>query len=105
MRPVCRWGTSLMARLCEPMPVSGRTSVPVDACISHLVSMLNEAGVKTTGSCCGHGKAEGSITYEHDGVSYEIFLPMRPIAGDEAARSLLSPSSPTPSTSEDKSCL
>lgn len=28
---------------------------PIDRCISNLVIALNEAGVQTRGSCCGHG--------------------------------------------------
>lgn len=33
----------------------------VDACIANIVSALNDGGVMTTSSCCGHGKSDGSI--------------------------------------------
>ena len=33
----------------------------VDACIADLVRALNDGGVTTTSSCCGHGRGDGSI--------------------------------------------
>ena len=33
----------------------------IDACIAPIVKALNEGGVITTQSCCGHGKEPGSI--------------------------------------------
>lgn len=33
----------------------------VDACIAGVVCALNDGGVTTTGSCCGHGRNDGSI--------------------------------------------
>ncbi len=59
---MCEWGTDTEVTLCEPLPSSHRTSIPVDACIAPLVQALNDAGIETTGSCCGHGKGDGSIT-------------------------------------------
>lgn len=40
--------------------------VRLDACLadSNLVQSLNESGIKTLGSCCGHGKYHMSIIYE-----------------------------------------
>ena len=32
-----------------------------DPCIAHIVKALNEAGMKTVASCCGHGHRPGSI--------------------------------------------
>jgi hypothetical protein len=34
---------------------------PIDKCIVSIVSALNDAGIYTTASCCGHGKRDGSI--------------------------------------------
>ena len=50
-------------------PVSGeavlweerRETVPLDRCIAPLVVALQAAGIGTLGSCCGHGKAPGTI--------------------------------------------
>lgn len=33
----------------------------VDACIVDVVRALNDGGVVTTSSCCGHGRSDGSI--------------------------------------------
>ena len=33
----------------------------VDACIANIVRALNDGGVTTTSSCCGHGRNDGSI--------------------------------------------
>ena len=37
---------------------------PVDKCIARLVEALNAAGCFTRTSCCGHGRADGSILLE-----------------------------------------
>lgn len=33
----------------------------IDRCIAPIVQALNDAGIATIASCCGHGKIEGSI--------------------------------------------
>lgn len=53
---MCKHGTYKTVRLNRPRPVSGRTEVPVDACIADEVQYLNDKGVWTLGSCCGHGE-------------------------------------------------
>ena len=35
--------------------------VAIDACIAPIVVALQAYGINMTGSCCGHGKAEGWI--------------------------------------------
>jgi len=60
-----------MVRLCQPRP-SGRTIVPVDACIAGLVQKLNDAGIHTLGSCCGHGLRPAEIIFEWQGKRYII---------------------------------
>ena len=57
---MCQWGTDTLVDLCAPTPVQGRTIIKVDSCIAPLVQMLNDYGIKTTASCCGHGKVEHS---------------------------------------------
>ena len=39
---------------------------PIDRCIAPIVKALNDAGVYTSGCCCGHGEADGNIIL-HDG--------------------------------------
>lgn len=38
----------------------------VDTCIAPIVQALNDAGIYTANSCCGHGQSEGTI-HLHDG--------------------------------------
>ncbi len=59
---MCKWGTDIEVRLCKPRPISGNATAPVDSCIAPLVQALNDANIETTGSCCGHGNGDGSIT-------------------------------------------
>lgn len=33
----------------------------IDTCIADIVRALNEGGIKTKASCCGHGEASGNI--------------------------------------------
>lgn len=72
---MCQWGTDAVVRLAYRMPVSGRTEIAVDACLAPLVQMLNDYGVHTTGCCCGHGVAEGSVFYEQDQQQYTLTIP------------------------------
>lgn len=51
---------AVQVRLCAPTE-SGRTEVPVDPCIAPLVQALNDGGMQTLASCCGHGKWPGSV--------------------------------------------
>ena len=68
---MCEWGSEVMLRV----PIAAEDSHTgtlrwaekgVDACIAPIVKALNDAGILTASSCCGHGKAEGSILL-HDG--------------------------------------
>ena len=59
---MCEWGTVTQVRLMRPKAVSGRTHVLVDSCIASIVQALNDAGIETTGSCCGHGNRPGIIS-------------------------------------------
>ena len=51
---MCRHGDTVVLRF--------RTKViEVDRCIAEIVTALNEAGINTAASCCGHGKRPGNI--------------------------------------------
>ena len=50
----------------------GHQFANVDTCISGAVQALNDAGMKTIASCCGHGKQPSRITLE-DGREMFIF--------------------------------
>jgi len=43
----------------------------IDSCIAPIVKALNDAGIYTSQSCCGHGRYKGTI-HLHDGRILEI---------------------------------
>ncbi|MEK5089065.1 hypothetical protein MKY98_19370 [Paenibacillus sp. FSL M8-0228] len=57
--------STITVKLCNPRE-SGRTVVPVDACIAEEIQALNDKGVITLSCCCGHGEA-GQITEWENG--------------------------------------
>jgi hypothetical protein len=62
---MCEWGKCEQVRLFRPNK-KGRTHVPVDSCIAPIVQALQDAGIDTIASCCGHGKIPGSILFRDD---------------------------------------
>ena len=63
---MCKWGNQVDVFVVIPADLShsGESyccNVKVDSCIAPIVRCLNEAGIDTRGSCCGHGKADGKI--------------------------------------------
>jgi len=73
---MCKWGTLTKVKLME-VDFGGlnneqyklylkKTGLQegeerIDSCIAALVQALNDGGIKTTMSCCGHGKTFGDI--------------------------------------------
>lgn len=63
---MCKWGNDTMCsvEVSEDLSHTGGVYfklVGIDSCIAPLVEALNNAGIKTRQSCCGHGKTVGSI--------------------------------------------
>lgn len=63
---MCQWGNSILLLVPIPPDLSytgrARWAVkPIDACIAPIIQALNDAGILTAASCCGHGKADGEI--------------------------------------------
>lgn len=63
---MCKWGDSTPLKVWIPANLSrtgeARWDVKdVDSCIAPIVRALNDAGVITVASCCGHGKRPGNI--------------------------------------------
>ena len=52
---MCTWGTNAKINL-----ANGK-SVMVDSCLVPILKALNEAGINSVASCCGHGKRPGNI--------------------------------------------
>lgn len=68
---MCEWGTDIVLRVPIPAYLSHTgefhwDNKGIDACIAPLVQALNDAGIYTANSCCGHGKRPGQIIL-HDG--------------------------------------
>jgi len=68
---MCKWGTDEEVQVTVPAHLSYTgedrvDTIKIDKCIAPIVRALNEAGIRTDQSCCGHGKGNGSILL-HDG--------------------------------------
>ena len=50
-----------MVVIAEPAPDTRRGVVWCDPCLAPLVRALNEGGINTVASCCGHGRRPGNI--------------------------------------------
>lgn len=51
---MCKWGNTTVVEI---------NGAPrgIDTCIVPIIKALNDAGITTIASCCGHGKQPGSI--------------------------------------------
>jgi hypothetical protein len=67
---MCKWGTNTEVTLFEPR-TNGMKTAKVDSCIAPIVQALNDAGIKTIASCCGHNNRPGNIILD-DGR--ELFI-------------------------------
>ena len=68
---MCKWGTSVPLEVTIPAHLSStgvdkRKVVDVDACIAPLVKALNDGGITTIASCCGHGHLPPNIILADD---------------------------------------
>jgi len=68
---MCKWGQSVKSEVTIPQHLSytGKerlTVVDIDKCIYPIVKALNDGGVFTIASCCGHGQLPGSIILENN---------------------------------------
>lgn len=68
---MCHWGTDTLLYVPIPAGISHNGQFHwdwkgVDSCIADLVQALNDAGIYTAQSCCGHGSGRGRIDL-HDG--------------------------------------
>lgn len=66
---MCEHGDTVTLRVNIPANLSHTgearwTHKPIDRCIFAIVAALNEAGILTAASCCGHGKGPGSIVLQ-----------------------------------------
>lgn len=73
---MCEWSDTV--KMLVPIPANCSWTgefrwamKPIDRCIAPYVKALNDADLYTGGSCCGHGKTPGCISF-HDGTVFEI---------------------------------
>jgi len=66
---MCEWGTTTIL----PTPdwlwssrAAPENGVAIDACISGTIAQAWERGVRTLGSCCGHGNQPPSVVLTED---------------------------------------
>ncbi len=45
----------------------------IDPCMRPLIKELQQKGITTLGSCCGHGKYPPTVVIERDGAHVELF--------------------------------
>lgn len=63
---MCEWGHTTKVKLCKSR--RGSCFADVDECIAPIAQALNDAGIETTASCCGHGKLLGNIVLKDNRV-------------------------------------
>lgn len=68
---MCEWGNDVVLYVPIPAHLSHTGALHwdykgVDACLAPLIQALNDAGIFTSNSCCGHGQSAGTI-HLHDG--------------------------------------
>lgn len=61
---MCLYGIYKWVDIINPNQTQKRVSV--DACIADEIQELNNKGIITLGSCCGHGRAGEIIKWEND---------------------------------------
>lgn len=64
---MCETTTAVLVRIPADLSHTGEARLamkPIDSCIADLVQALQEKGVWTRSSCCGHGKSDGCIDLE-----------------------------------------
>lgn len=66
---MCKWGTDtiLLVKITADISHTGEEFWAyrgIDSCIAPIVKALNDAGITTIQSCCGHGKGDGRIDLE-----------------------------------------
>jgi hypothetical protein len=58
---MCKWGTDKKVKLFKKKEYSGKRYIMVDECIADIIQALNNYGIETVCSCCGHFKGDGRI--------------------------------------------
>ena len=62
---MCKWELEDVRVNLSHLTSRGYTWAGVDPCIAPLVQILNDGGIQTIASCCGHGNRPGNIILEN----------------------------------------
>lgn len=65
-----------------PLAKPEKKTVSIDRCLLYEVSLLWERGIKTTGCCCGHGKAPAYISVKEEFTDVMKRLGYKPIKNE-----------------------
>lgn len=57
---MCKWGIDKEVKLYKRKKHSRLLTMKVDVCLAPLIQILNDYGIETIASCCGHGKIKHS---------------------------------------------
>ena len=68
---MCKWGEQVIISIPTKKNPHGGTRISIDRCMTDLIHALNDGGMFTVASCCGHEKMPGNIILE-DGR--ELFI-------------------------------
>lgn len=78
---MCEWGDDVEILVPMHPDTTGKpfhwAVRKIDSCLVPMITALNNAGIYTLNSCCGHGKSLGSIIL-HDGRELVIMPYTRP---------------------------
>lgn len=74
---MCQWNTLApiyVIRRNNDDIQDGWHQVHVDACIADYVQKMNDVGIVTVGSCCGHGKSPATVLVARESIRrmYEL---------------------------------
>ena len=62
---MCEYGSDSPVRLNDRSFAGGKT-VRVDSCIAPVIQAIQDAGLRTSSCCCGHGRGASLIVWEED---------------------------------------
>ncbi len=66
---MCKWGTIKVLDIpahpsWKRYVINGCKKIDVDSCIADIVQALNDSGISTIASCCGHNHGPGIISLQ-----------------------------------------
>jgi len=62
---MCEYGSDSSVRL-NGRSFAGGKAIRVDSCIAPVIQAIQDAGLRTSSCCCGHGRGASLIVWEDD---------------------------------------